>query len=430
MHSRHTCEVTLTVMLLLFGCGTTASQDENADTAVAHPLCPGCIAGGESTDFNGSGLVCCTEAARNAVSVDDPRALVLESGRYAEFIPANFASTLKWQRGWDSSGVTGYEQETVIELTSTIQRLEVVDQERAAEPSNPLICPNVSCDDYLEFTVNVDIATADGAIRGSGELQARSSEFGVLRAAGDLPLSEFSGTLDLGVDVAQSSAGALTTELLFFQQGIQGMAMPRIRAQETDRYFSPLSAMWPSPNCVGAGVPWDRDEPLSSMQDRTGREIFSDLIARMQPVAIAPAVWLDGSTTQVEVTALPEVEQVCVGTAFNQLIAPLRVRTADGRVDALLSASFPVRWDPIEGLTGGAWTSETGVMDGQSIAQLVPSLSNLGEAEVMLSAAYNSEAGGLTVKANDGTLRVVEHLSWCPSGECKYGIMTGPGSLQ
>lgn len=92
--------------------------------------------------------------------------------------------------------------------------------------------------------------------------------------------------------------------------------------------------------------------------------------------------------------------------------------------------TFPFRWDPVEGLALGAWTSQTGVMELAQLQQWAPAIPSSSAPEAMLSAAYNLEAGGLTIQADDGALRVLEHLSWCPSGACTAGILTGPGSLR
>jgi hypothetical protein len=253
--------------------GSGACQTEPASVsgeARVKPLCPDCesLSAADEAVSIGSRLNCCA-SERSAIASNDPRALALGVERYVRWIEAGYQGPLEWRRRWGSSALTGFEPLTRIELVARVEGIEWVRQTRSDSPSNPLLCPSIACDDYLELTIQTDMRTADGALAGSGTVRGSAFSPAFVTARADLPIADFAGALNLaGVD-ERPRVGGVFTSVTFFEGGVQGTLTPWVSELPfspgsllSSLAAAPLPAMWPAKACRNADLPLDLDEPL------------------------------------------------------------------------------------------------------------------------------------------------------------------------
>jgi hypothetical protein len=411
----------LTAAVLALSCNTKRVAD--AEERTPRPLCPDCAgvdsAGGETTDFSGSRVECC-DATRSTTSLDDPRALALGAERYAGWIEAGYEGPFQWRRSWGATFASGYDAQTRLTLTANVDGLEYVDQERSLTPSNPYICPSIPCDDYLEFVLHVELATADGALSGGGELHARSLSTGWLRSYGSLPITEFTGTLALGTEERPPRVGAIGASVSFSEHGVEGQVLPWIRESSEGGRSSELMGTFPTPACSGvvSGPMLTVDAVIPVAGGATVSELFESLIVPMEAKWSMPARWLDGTATELTATIVGGVEQACGEYPRIGFWAPLHVQTADGRLDMTQRAISLVSWNNLGQPEILGWFVETEVSSSESLKAALGYSGILPEGLELMAKGSGSAAGGqLSITGRDKSI-APERLFWCASGDC------------
>lgn len=366
-------------------------------------------------------LYCCT-STRTSVDRNDARARGLGLERDLSLIEAGYHGPFQWRSSWGSSRANGFEPETGLQLAASVQKIELVDQEPAPDTSNPLLCLHVTCDDYLEFGIHVEMATDDGAIRGGGDLGATA--YGsplVVRGVAALPLAAFSGKLDLGVREVLPHSGGVMTLLDFSDSGVQGWLFPWMGRYPQFPDFDPpyrdpgpLMGQWPVPSCAGKGLPIDVDLPLETWPGGTLRSLFARVTAELESASTAAATWSDGTTTEVSMHVVGEIGHVCRQNPTGiQLEVPLQLQTSDGRIDQVLPANFGIVWDAGEELPVWSWQILSEVLDTQSIQGMVgPIGKGIKAQEARIEATGQLQHGSWSITDKSGSPLRSKYLHW------------------
>jgi hypothetical protein len=402
----------------LFACETREQSSGPTGDLEPHPLCAECRAVAENTDISSSDLSCCT-ASRSALEAGDAKAAAFDVDRYVSWIEAGFDGPFTWRRSWGASSTSGYSTQTELALAASVEGVEYVAQEPYVDGRNALLCQSVSCEDYLDFRIRLDLAAADGSIAGQAEIHGRSQSFPeAVVAAGELPIANFSGSLDIGsVDEVQQQEGGIIAVITFSDHGAQGRISPWIGALAEDPQGvgvggGPLEGRWPLANCVERGFPISIDEPFAAAESRSPSELFEEF-ARGFGSSRSPATWYDGTTTEVLAEIAGDFRQVCGGGENPHLYysVPLHLQTGDSRLDVVVDAELSLRWDAIDGLLW-TWRMETDVVDGLSMREIVGDGIEVNPAtpEAQLTAVYES-GGGFVSLAAVGQPQV-EYLRW------------------
>jgi hypothetical protein len=406
----------------------TGSGAASTSSDAAHPLCANCSLEAQPAASRAD-EVCCT-ATRTSVDPADPRAVALGVDRYVKWIEGGYDGPFRWRRSWGSTRAKGFDRQTRLQLTASVQGIEYVDQERSMDPSNPLLCPSVACDDYLDFDISVQVATEDGAINATADLHAATQTYTDSIVSTENPdLGAFTGKLDLGVAQVQSQKGGVATELQFSESGVQGILVPWISSQPMseggDAYSAPLVGEWPVPTCAGKGLPIGLDIALDSASGRTMRQLFADVSLQFDGMSV-PASWGDGTRTEMTVGEPDGIEQACSdGATTGHVMTSLHFQTADGKVDEVLPAQFSLAWD-----TGGdtlvwGWLAQSEVLDKSSLRAIVGSLADgSSDQEAMIQAGgISSGPASWSIVGATGTPLAKASVQWC-QGDCATSAST------
>ena len=385
------------------------------------PLCPDCTLNIEPSNLIVDRLYCCT-ATRTDVDANDPRALGLGVERDLRLIEAGYQGPFQWRRSWGSKRTRGFAAETGLQLVASVQAIQYVDQEPAPDPSNTLLCPQFTCDDYLEFGIHVEMATDDGAIRGGGDLLATA--YGsplVVRGGAALPIATFSGQLDLGSLDVQPHSGGVLTAFEFSELGVQGYLFPWLGQypeypdfDPPQRDTGPVMGQWPVPTCVGRGLPLDVDVPLETWPGGTARHLFAQVTAELEAAAAAPATWSDGTTTEVAMHVVGQIDHACRDTPTRiHVTVPLQLQTSDRRIDQVFPAEFGIAWDAGETQLVWGWYTQSEVLDTASIQRIVgPIGQGMKAEEARVEATGQLQHGSWSIIEKSGSPLRSKHLQW------------------
>jgi hypothetical protein len=361
--------------------------------------------------------------------VQDSRAVALGIDRYVKWIETGYEGPFQWNRSWGSTSAKGFEAQTRLQFSASVQRVEYVDQTRAEDGNaNPYICSRLSCSGYLDLYTHVRVATADGAISGEGDVHATTAGSPEeLIGWADLPIAEFTGNLDLGVTPSEPRKGGMSIALQFSEAGMQGSLTPwitRVYASEGGvDYQGPLVGQWPVPTCMGKGVPIGLDTGLDSASGRTTRELFAEVTSQIRAMSNAPAP-LDRMSSEMTVGMPGEIDYACSDSPTRvNLMTSLHFQSTDGKVDEVLPAQFTLVWDPGEEPIVWSWQAQTEVLDKVSLEALVGSLAESNsEPEAMIVATGNSTVQGTwAVNGANGKPRASLGVEWC-SEDCALSL--------
>ncbi|HEU4576990.1 MAG TPA: hypothetical protein VFS67_01960 [Polyangiaceae bacterium] len=371
---------------------------------------------------------CCVET-RTSVDRQDSRAIGLGIDRYVKWIEAGYEGPFQWNRSWGSTAAKGFEAQTRLQFSASVERVEYVDEGKSEDfrNSNPLICPNVSCSSYLDLYIHVRVATADGAVSGEGDLHATTAVSAESLSGGaDLPIAAFTGKLDLGVTPTERRTGGMLIALQFSDAGMQGSLTPWITGVDPSEggvdYRGPLVGQWPVPTCMGKGLPIGLDTGLDSASGRTTRELFAEVTSQIR--AMSTTASLDRAITEMTVELPGEIDYACDnGPAGVNVMTSLHFRSTDGKLDEVLPTRFQLVWDPGAEPVVWSWQAQTEVLDKDSLEALAgPLAEGKSEREAMIVATGNNAVQG-TWAVNGATGKPLTSLGveWC-SENCALSV--------
>jgi hypothetical protein len=336
----------------LLACGmlacTTSGDFDRTETSSSAPgeaplLCEGCQllqeeAGGETSEFSGGNPIHRISASAGRALSDPALASTLE------WVEGRHELAFGWRPSFVTGEVSGYGEETsvVLEVRATSAR----DVQLDASPEQVLL-----------LDLAVDITAADGSLRGTVmqtvALEPDRDQLSTRNVSGDwvgydavaYPLDNFRGSLDLGLDQALVPAGSLSVELAFTPEGVRGHLRPVV-ANASGEPWSPLDGFFPDDGCDMAQWAW-KPVPMDGSRASLNGETLSALFEReLQPwTGPLPATWYGGEPTQVNFV-VGATQQACQAfpdnspSNFFTVRAPLRVWSADGRLDVTRSAKF------------------------------------------------------------------------------------------
>jgi hypothetical protein len=344
----------------------------------ARPLSPQ-IAGGESTEFSGGDVPVgfCPEVLSSMPL--DLKADYLAV--WVALVEGHHEIPLRWRREFPSEAIRGFEETTDLSLDVTVIAAETV------------VCGNGGYGGYevqgLEgrslrrFELAIELASADGAIRGSFQTlffpQITAAGRRVMSGGAVLAFEEVAGTLELGVDPELDTATqTLNVSFGFDEQGVSGsltpwVTLPRLGLGDTP-FWAPVNGVFPAPDPgCDAGQQVELDTPLDLLGRRTPRAAYEAARSRF-PAGPIKAAWEDQlnaprsfAWTEVNLGA-GSPAYACLDGVNVQVYTSLRIESADGLVLAepsvvahvsgpgnpdgtgipaiSLSMSAPTRWTP------------------------------------------------------------------------------------
>ncbi|HTV20897.1 MAG TPA: hypothetical protein VMG12_19565, partial [Polyangiaceae bacterium] len=249
-------------LVLVFG-ACTSSRDEAStppaagDLEAAPVLCSDCEllewAGGESSEFSGGNPICAI-AASTVRPLSDP-----ELAPMLAWVEGQRELSLRWHQNFVTDGVSGYAEQSSVVVDVRVMGARDVVLESGCSPNDELL-----------LDLAIDLATSDGALRGTFTQSVRrlrgDDQFVTNLLQGEdptLPLGNFRGSLDLDIDPT-SPVGGVFIQLAFSPAGLRGRVLPTVSNAVTE-LWSPLEARFPDDGCGYNRWPVPMDRPLASL---------------------------------------------------------------------------------------------------------------------------------------------------------------------
>jgi hypothetical protein len=360
------------------GVGTGDGSDV-AGPAYSGPLCPSCLAGGETGDFTGGGARTPNGCPQRSIAADAE--LVLPSGLSARAAIDLVQREVQLPATWrdmlvshvfaghvrESSGFSPQTDVTLDIQVTGVSRLEFIDD--AEHPFSP--ATQAACDG-IDLTAEVSVTTGDGSITGTFAtvVHVYSETEAALLVEGDI--SQFTGSLQLGAREGESLRAMLAVS--FDGERVRGALLPIVRSpqQSADApedglppEYGPLELHWPdTDSCNFYSFPYTGD----AARER-GEPVVAQLRGSYTGVYLEPTYDVGSprtlGTTQMTVeVASPSL--VCQGRLdfgrsplqSQQLVFPARFVSSDGRYDLTVSLDAYVEVRPEEPFYAFAGPSE------------------------------------------------------------------------
>lgn len=340
-------------------------------------ICPSCepesdelrLAGGESSDFEGSLDECVGFLFRDPVLLDDAVLPGFDVPAIRQILERDFSASFAWvptppavpgDASVDATIVTGFSPETTI--TGSIQLLGSgeylhLDPERCdvatgicpiSEPfPRDLDCSVRKAPGWLELDVEVSLRTGDGAID-LGTTRGRAvvkSNRPISVSVGRLDLTQLGGALRLEPAHPGPYVGSLGIVISATPAGMRGSVSPRITPVDTSEGWvaAPLTGRWPKEDdCTADQLPIDATTEPGQAALVLMNQLFSRLREQTQAASPMPARWAGSpdslantnAPTELTIDVSDMVQPGCVDAdRYLSFSASAHLATADGRLD-------------------------------------------------------------------------------------------------
>jgi len=347
------------------GAGSAANPSGSNPTSGTSPrdaaqpapsVCPTCQPvdgplplGGETSEFDGVIERGPASTAIPPPEIATPRPLSDPAlARWLELVEGEREFSLRWRERFRDAGTSGHAPAT--RLVLSVSALRAFDVEFDAARPEPTV--------YLE--VAVDLRSDDGAIDSSfvhlldlDHLgQYRGSEHAEsARANAPYPLSDWRGSLALGLDPEREVAGSVQLDLSFSSEHVRGRLTALVQYPlEPVRQL--LTGSFPDDGCSVGEWPL----PLDAEPEGLGQSLGSGLEG-VAAALRAPSLSARDAAGARQPLALElgAADHACAGAAGANVYAPLRLRS--GALDLIQEARVQLRAGPVgEPLLAGLWT--------------------------------------------------------------------------
>jgi hypothetical protein len=285
------------------------------------------------------------QQSETGVPVDTQTVRALGFADALDVLERDVEIPMKWSPRETSYGApaSGYTPTTTVRVRTTVSALE------HRVPSM------MGCADSVVATLDTRLTTGDGALDVSGQLLAPLTHGEAApMAQGSLDLAGAKGTLMLYPNAADAPvAGAAWVGARFWPDRVRGqfvVAISKISERSSDVSsftYDPLTADWPSDDCLYIARPMKADEPGATPDGRSAAQLVTDLQA-MLDAAPKAGLWTPTGVQATVVTHVGAPTKVCSeARSWGRSVSyqtRLQVTTSDGRVhvsgDARGYASF------------------------------------------------------------------------------------------